>query len=183
MPGPRYGRTAVVLHWVIGLALIGQIAFGFLLDEIAPRGTPARTPTINLHKSFGLLLAVVIVARLLWRLRHVPPALPGTMAEWQRKAALLGHRTLYACMLLMPLSGYVASNFSKHGVRFFGTHLRAWGPDNPAVYALFNGVHIGTAYLFCALIVGHIAISLKHALVDNDEVFARMWPWARHPIR
>ena len=183
MPGPRYGRTAVVLHWVIGLALIGQIAFGFLLDEIAPRGTSARTPTINLHKSFGLLLAVVIVARLLWRLRHVPPALPGTMAEWQRKAALLGHRTLYACMLLMPLSGYVASNFSKHGVRFFGTHLRAWGPDNPAVYAVFNGVHIGTAYLFCALIVGHIAISLKHALVDHDEVFARMWPWARHPIR
>lgn len=181
MPGPRYGRTAVVLHWVIGLALIAQIAFGFLLDEIAPRGTPARTPTINLHKSFGLVLAVVIVARLLWRLRHAPPALPGTMPEWQRKAALVGHRTLYACMLLMPLSGYVASNFSKHGVRFFGTHLRAWGPDNPAVYAFFNGVHIGTAYLFCALIVGHVAVSLKHAWVDHDEVFGRMWPWPRHP--
>jgi len=178
----RYGRTAAVLHWIIGIALIGQIAFGFLLDEIAPRGTPGRTPTINLHKSFGLVLAIVIVARLLWRLRHAPPALPVSMAEWQRKAALLGHRALYACMLLMPASGYLASNFSKHGVRFFGTHLRAWGPDNPAVYAFFNGVHIVTAYLFCALIVGHIAISLKHALIDHDKVFSRMWPWPRRPI-
>ena len=181
MPAPRYGRTAVVLHWVIGLALLAQIAFGFLLDEIAPRGTPARTPTINLHKSFGLVLAVAIVARLLWRLRQVPPALPGTLPEWQRRAALFGHRTLYACMLLMPASGYVASNFSKHGVRFFGTHLRAWGPDIPALYAFFNGVHIGTAYLFCALIVGHVAISLKHAWIDHDEVFARMWPSTRRP--
>ncbi|MEO6747517.1 MAG: cytochrome b [Caldimonas sp.] len=178
----RYGRTAAALHWVIGIALTGQIVFGFLLDEIAPRGTPGRTPTINLHKSFGLVLALVIVARLLWRLRHAPPALPLSMAEWQRKAARLGHRALYACMLLMPASGYVASNFSKHGVRFFGTHLKAWGPDNPAVYAFFNGVHIGTAYLFCVLIVGHIAISLKHALIDHDDVFGRMWPWTRHPI-
>ena len=79
MPGARYGRTAVVLHWVIGFALIAQIAFGFLLDEIAPRGTPARTATINLHKSFGIVLALVIVARLPWRLRHAPPALPATM--------------------------------------------------------------------------------------------------------
>ena len=182
MSAPRYGRTAVVLHWVIGVGLLAQIAFGFLLDEIAPRGTPGRTPTINLHKSFGLVLAIVIVARLLWRLRHAPPALPVSMAEWQRKAALLGHRALYACMLLMPASGYLASNFSKHGVRFFGTHLRPWGPDNPAVYAFFNGVHIVTAYLFCALIVGHIAISLKHALIDHDKVFSRMWPWPRRPI-
>ena len=64
MPGARYGWPAVAFHWVIGLALLAQIAFGFLLDEIAPRGTPARTAMINLHKSFGLILAVVIVARL-----------------------------------------------------------------------------------------------------------------------
>jgi cytochrome b561 len=181
MPGARYGWPAVAFHWVIGFALIAQIAFGFLLDEIAPRGTPARTATINLHKSFGLILAVVIVVRLVWRLRHAPPALPVTMPEWQRKAALIGHRALYACMLLMPAAGYVASNFSKHGVRFFGQHLRPWGPDNPAVYAFFNGVHIGAAYLFSVLIVGHIAVSLKHALIDHDEVFGRMWPWTRHP--
>jgi cytochrome b561 len=179
---PHYGRTAVVLHWITAFALFGQIAFGFLLDEIAPRGTPARTGTINLHKSFGLVLALVIVSRLLWRLSHPPPSLPLTLPDWQRRAAPIGHRALYACMLVMPASGYIASNFSKHGIKLFGFPLAPWGPDNPAVYAFFNGVHIGTAYLFCILIVGHIAMAMKHALIDRDDIFGRIWPRPRHPI-
>jgi len=36
----RYDAVAVALHWLIGVALLAQISFGFLLDEIAPRGTP-----------------------------------------------------------------------------------------------------------------------------------------------
>jgi cytochrome b561 len=44
----RYDRVAIVLHWLIGIALLGQITFGFLLDEIAPRGTPERSGVINL---------------------------------------------------------------------------------------------------------------------------------------
>jgi len=174
--GARYGAVAILLHWILGLALLAQIAFGFLLDDIAPRGTVARSATINLHKSIGLVLGVVILARLCWRWLHAPPALPVAMPAWQRRAALIGHRALYVCMLAMPLSGYIASNFSRHGVKLFGVPLAPWGPDEPSVYAFFNGVHVGTAFLFCVLIAGHVVFALKHALIDHDEVFARMWP-------
>ncbi|MDN3920781.1 cytochrome b [Roseateles violae] len=175
-PPLRYDRVARALHWLIGLALLAQIAFGFLLDEIAPRGTPARGAVINLHKSIGLVLALAIVLRLAWRLRHRPPPWPAAMPAWQQRAAAWGHRGLYLCMLAMPLSGYLASNFSKHGVRFFGLALRPWGPDLPAVYGLFNGLHIATAWLFLALIAGHVLAALKHAWIDRDGVFARMGP-------
>ena len=47
----RYDAAAVTLHWLIRLALLAQIAFGFTLDDLAPRGTPARSGIINLHKS------------------------------------------------------------------------------------------------------------------------------------
>jgi cytochrome b561 len=174
----RYGRVASALHWLIGIALLGQVTFGFLLDEIAPRGTPARGSVINLHKSFGIVLGLLIVLRLLWRLKHRPPAWPADMPAWQRRAAHLGHAALYGCMLVLPLSGYIASNFSKHGVKFFGIALRPWGPDLPAVYNAFNLLHVVTGFVFAALIVGHIAAALKHALVDRDAVFARIWPWA-----
>ncbi len=174
----RYTRVAIALHWLIGLALLAQIAFGFLLDDLAPRGTPARAATINLHKSVGIVLFVLIAARLLWRLRHAPPAWPASMPAWQHGAARFGHRTLYACMVVAPLAGYVASNFSKHGVRFFGARLAPWGPDLPRVYDALNGLHVATAWLLTALIAGHIAVSLKHALIDRDEVFSRMWPGA-----
>jgi cytochrome b561 len=170
----RYTRTAIVLHWLLGLALLAQIAFGFLLDEIAPRGTPARSGVVNLHKSCGIVLAVVIGARLFWRLSHAPPPWPAGMSQAERRAAKWVHGALYACMALMPLSGYVASNFSKFGVVFFGHALPPWAPALPHVYALLNGLHIGTAYLFSVLIAGHILAALKHVLIDHDNMFSRM---------
>lgn len=158
----KYDPVAFALHWVIGFALILQIAFGFLLDDLAPRGTPARAGVINLHKSVGLVLLALIVARIAWRLLHRPPAWPHGMPRWQQRAATWGHRALYACMLAMPLSGYIASNFAKHGVKFFGIALAPWGPDVPAVYRFFNAMHDATAFVFAALIAGHIAAALWH---------------------
>lgn len=172
----RYTRTAVWMHWLIGLAILAQIGFGFLLDEIAPRNTPLRTGVVNLHKSFGVSLGILVALRLLWRIWHRPPAWPAAMKTTERRAALIVHRTLYACMVLMPLSGYVASNFSKYGVKFFGIALKPWGPELPQAYAFFNSLHIATAYVFCALIAGHVLAALKHAFVDRDEVFSRMLP-------
>ncbi|MEO5696864.1 MAG: cytochrome b [Burkholderiaceae bacterium] len=174
----RYGRVAIALHWLIGLALLGQITFGFLLDDIAPRNTPPRAFVINLHKSFGIVLGLLIVARLVWRLTHRPPDWPAALPHWERQAARLGHWALYACMIVMPVSGYVGSNFSKYGVKFFGIAFAPWGSESPALYAFFNGTHVATAWIFTALIVGHIGVALKHSLVDRNGVFSRMWPGA-----
>ena len=170
----RYDRVAASLHWLIALWLIAQIVFGFLLDGLAPRGTPARGLFINLHKSSGMVLFVLIALRLWWRLRHAPPALPSNISAAQQRLAAIGHWALYACMLVMPLSGYIASNFSKHGVKFFGLALKPWGPDLPAVYGVFNQVHNATAWLFTALIVGHVAMALKHHTIDKDGLLSRM---------
>lgn len=172
-----YDPVAIAFHWLIGVALIGQIVFGVLLDELAPRGTPARGAIINLHKSTGIVLGLLIVARLAWRLTHRPPGWDlRLMSEWQQRAARVGHRALYTCMLVMPLSGYLGSNFSARGIRFFGHSWPAWGPDLPAVSNLFNGVHIVTGWLFGVLIIGHVLIAAKHALINRDGVFGRIWP-------
>lgn len=166
------------MHWLIGTVLIGQISFGILLDDLAPRGTPSRGAIINLHKSVGIVLGVLILLRLLWRLMHVAPAWPSTLSAWQRRAAQLGHIALYVCMIVMPLSGYTASNFSKHGVKFFGMALRPWGGDLPAVYNVLNTLHVVTAWVFTGLIVGHVVMALKHALIDHEDVFKRISLWA-----
>ncbi|MDM0113116.1 cytochrome b [Variovorax sp. J22R133] len=170
----KYTRTAIVLHWLLAIGLLSQITFGFFLDEIAPRNTPARAGVINLHKSCGMVLGMLIMLRLVWRFRHAPPPWPATMLMGERRAATIGHWLLYGCMVVMPLSGYVASNFSKFGVVFFGVHLEPWAPTLPKVYAIFNGVHVVTAFIFTALIVGHIVVALRHAWVQRDGIFSRM---------
>jgi cytochrome b561 len=146
----RYDRAAIALHWVIAFGITGADRFGFLLDNIAPRNRPARGGVIDLYKSFGIVLGVAILA---WRLANAQPAWPPSMPGWQQCAALLSHGALYACMVVMPLSGYVAPNFSKHEVRFFGSAQPPWRPDLRGGHGFLNGAHVAISRLFCARIV------------------------------
>lgn len=171
--GQRYTRVAIILHWLIGASLLAQIGFGWFLVSV-PRGSPLRSFYVNLHKSTGLTLAVLILVRILWRLTHAAPPLPSFMPRWERLAARASHTALYVCMLGMPLSGYIASNFSKYGVKLFNTVLLPpWGPNDPDVYAVFNTTHVVLSYVFVALILIHILAAVQHA-IRRDGVFVRM---------
>lgn len=172
----RYTRTAMLLHWLVALLLLGQFAFGWYLQDI-PRGVPARGYFVNLHKSTGLLIGLLILVRLGWRLTHTPPPLPAFVPRWQQQAALVTHYLLYVFMLVMPLSGYLASNFSKFGINFFNTFkLAPWGIESKPLYAIFNQTHIVSSWLLLALVLVHVLAALKHLLVDRDTVFSRMLP-------
>jgi cytochrome b561 len=178
----RYSRTAMALHWLVALFLLGQFAFGWYLEGI-PRGVPARGYFVNLHKSTGLLIGVLILVRLGWRLTHTPPPLPDSLPRWQRRAATASHYLLYVFMVVMPLSGYLASNFSKFGVEFFNViKLAPWGIENKLVYTIFNQTHIVSSWLLLALVLVHVFAALKHLLFDHDSVFSRMLP-PRFPAR
>jgi cytochrome b561 len=175
----RYTRTAIALHWIVAAVILFQIGYGWYLTGI-PRGVPARSVVVNLHKSIGVTVGLLIFLRLAWRATHPAPAFPPTMHAWEARFAPWVHRALYVCMLVMPLSGYAASNFSKYGIRYFGLVLLApWGVDSKPVYAVLNSIHVATSYVFVALIAGHVLAALKHALVDRDAVMERMWPRRR----
>jgi len=170
-----YSRTAILLHWALAVLILSQIAFGWYLEEI-PRGTPARSIYVNFHKSIGMVLGLLILFRSYWRLTHRAPELPASQPAWERTAARVSHWALYACMLIMPLSGYIASNFSKWGVNFFNAvKLPPWGVESEAVYNVLNTTHIVTSYVFVTLIVIHVLAALRHVML-RDGVFNRMWP-------
>lgn len=171
----RYDRTARVLHWLVALLLLGQLIFGWWMGEV-PRNTPLRGYVVNLHKSMGLVIGLLVVLRVVWRLRHPAPPWPGTstMPAWQRRLAGITHVLLYVVMLLVPLAGYVASNFSKFGVKFFNlVLLPPWGSDDKQIYTLFNQTHKVAVVLLVALLAAHVGAALMHAL-RRDGVFARI---------
>lgn len=169
----RYGRTARVLHWLIAIFLLAQCAFGFWLGDV-PRNTPERAYFINLHKSIGLLIGVLILLRVFWRLRHLAPQLPLAMLRWQQRLAASSHHVMYLFMLVLPLSGYLASNFSKHGVKFFNiVMLSPWGPDDKLLYRVFNQAHKVGAVLLLALISLHVLAAFWHVW-RRDGIFSRI---------
>ncbi len=170
----RYDRTARVLHWLIAILLLGQFVFGWWLGDIA-RSTPARSYFVNLHKSTGLVIGLLILMRVYWRLRHPPPPPLAVLVPWQQRLAATTHHLLYVCMVVMPLSGYLASNFSRHGVKLFNAiTLPPWGPDDKLLYAVFNQAHKVTAVLLLALVMLHVLAALRHGL-RRDGIFSRIW--------
>ena len=69
----RYTKTAVVLHWTIAVIVVGQFAWGWLMQEI-PKSPPGlRADAFNFHKSIGLCLLALMLFRLGWRIAHSPP--------------------------------------------------------------------------------------------------------------
>jgi len=172
----RYDNVTIALHWAIAAAFIGEIVLGIYLGGV-PRGTPARAYWVGLHKSIGLTVGVAAIALLARRFIVRPPELPDTLPAWERTAALVGHALLYGSMIGIPLSGYIASNFSRFGIKYFGLfELKPWGPDDKQVYAPFNGIHDWLAWTAMVIVAIHIAAALKHALFDRDRVLQRMVP-------
>lgn len=172
----RYSTPAIVLHWIIAILVFTLIGLGLYMTDI-PRGTPERAFFYNLHKSIGVTTALIVLVRLWWRIKNPPPPLPVTMPGWQQQASRVSHALLYMCLILMPLSGFAASQFTKFGVTYFGLFkIPPMGPENKVIYELLQGIHEVTAGLLMALLAVHIAAALKHLVVDRDGVFQRMLP-------
>jgi cytochrome b561 len=170
----RYGRVAVALHWAIALLALFQIGLGWWMLDI-PKSPPGlRAGWFNVHKSIGITIGLLMLARLGWRLRHAPPPLPAALPRWQARAARLSHRLLYAALIVQPVVGYLGSSFTRYPVKYFGVTLPHWGWDAPALKQLCSNVHFALACLITALVALHIAAALRH-LLAHDGIFQRMW--------
>lgn len=174
----RYALSAIALHWLLVMLVFVLYGLGWYMVGI-PKGTPPVAYFYNLHKSIGLVAAVPIVWLICWRATHDVPALPATMPIWQIKATEASHVLFYVCLVVMTLSGFIESNFTKYGIKFFGYQLPVLGWEDKTFYYLFNRIHVFTSYLFAALIAVHVAAALQHLLLEKDGVFQRMLPSKR----
>ena len=172
----RYSTPAIALHWIVAILVLAMIGLGLYMTDI-PRGTPERAFFFNLHKSIGVTTAILVLIRLWWRFRNPPPPLPSSVPAWQVQASKLSHALQYLCLILMPLSGFSASQFTKYGVTYFGLFKippMAW--ENKVIYDFLHGIHGVTAGFLITLVLIHVAAALKHLLFDRDRVFLRMLP-------
>src|SRR5579864_488254 len=102
-----WGSVARAFHWVIGLTIIGMLAFGWWMNHIPAR--PDRLFYRSIHADIGYLLLVLMVLRLVWRWINPVPAMPVDTPGWERVAARAGHIALYAVALLVIMLGWAHS--------------------------------------------------------------------------
>lgn len=172
----RYNNVAIFLHWLVVVLVLILIGLGLYMVDI-PRGTEERSFFYNLHKSIGLTTGIIVLVRLWWRKKHAPPALPPSMPSWQVTASRISHAALYTCLIMMPVAGFSASQFTKYGVTYFGLFkIPPMAEPNKLMYDILQGVHENTAYVLMFLIVVHVLAALVHLLVKKDGIFQRMIP-------
>lgn len=190
MTHSRYSSVAIALHWLIALIIVGNLTAGLLLDTFFnsadPRMKAAGSVIIGLHKSFGLTVIVLTVLLLLWRLTHVAPPLPDKMTPFERLLAKTTHGSLYALMLLLPLSGWamVSANLKRSPLQYFGAFDVPFLPvaQTKAFGGLTHDAHVWFGYAMIALIALHVVAALKHHYFYRDDVLTRMLPLIKQRI-
>jgi len=172
----RYTKTAMLLHWLIALLIVGSFALGVLMTDI-PGITPTKLKYFSWHKWLGVTILGLVCLRLLWRLGHAAPAYPAGMAAWQQKSVSGLHRLLYLLMLAIPLSGYFYSLAAGVPVVYLGLiPLPVLIAPDPELKMLLKTVHYALDMTLLIAVGLHLLAALKHHFIDRDGIFKRILP-------
>jgi cytochrome b561 len=117
---------------------------------------------------------VLVALRILWRATHRPDPLPPDVPAWQVRLSGLTQWLLYACIVVMPVTGFIGTMYGRDPGHFFGVPLPQIAVDRSMHRLLFQ-IHSTTVWVLVALVALHVLGALKHLLVDRDAVFQRMW--------
>lgn len=183
----RYPAVAILLHWLIAALILTQIVLAGRME--GPRG-PETFAMTQFHKSVGITILLLSLARLAWRLMNPPPPFPETLRPWERTLARISHVGFYVIMIGMPLTGWIMVSSSIYGrpTILYGVipwpnvpGLAGLAPDPKAVWHdAAEFLHHQIIKGFYVLLALHVAGALKHQLFSRDEpVLARMAPGAK----
>ncbi|QDL92193.1 cytochrome b [Paroceanicella profunda] len=177
-----WGWPARLLHWCIAALIVFMSGLGLYMTNAFPSGSMDSYPWYQLHKSWGFVVFVLLLVRILWRwLNRVTPELPAGMPLWERLAAHGAHWALYALMAAIPLSGWLmvsASPLQDMGVpnKVFGlfSFPDPFQPGDRAIEGFLKEVHETTWYLLLVVLALHVLGALKHHFISRDTVLRRM---------
>ena len=171
--GTTYDGVAIALHWTTAFLVIANFALAQVWDWFAK---PTKGLLEDTHMSFGVLLTLVIAARLVWRW------LPGHQvssieAGWMRIASKGTHYLMYLLLVAEAALGFAFRWGAGRPMAFFGTGIPPMiGEIARPLRRELREFHewIGWAIIILALL--HAAAALYHHYVLKDRVLRRMLP-------
>jgi cytochrome b561 len=177
----RYGPVAQVFHWLT----VVLIATAYL---VSPGGSEQRVYSIasdftrHIHETTGILIFVIVLARILWRTIDAAPEAP-PMEPWMKYSAKLAHLALYALLIALPVTAIAGAWLEGHALTLLG--VGNFGPILPLAHNIGQDVSyihtiLGNVIIWAAGI--HAAAALFHHFVLRDNVLSSMLPdWRRSP--
>ena len=176
----NYGTVAKTFHWLTALLIVGVIATGVTAHNLSisdPDSLALKTQLYSVHKTIGLTIFFTALFRIAWAVTQPKPGMIGGDKKAQAFMAELCHWTLYASLILVPLTGWMthAATEGFAPIKWpFGQEL-PFIPNDPALAERLAGAHLLFERVLVAAIFLHIAGALKHHVWDRDATLRRMW--------
>lgn len=171
-----YNATAKFLHWLIAMALVVQWVVGLTVDYFE---RPTKIALIGFHVTFGTIILVLVLARVVWRLKSGAPGLPKSVPALMRLASHGTQILFYLLLMIVPLAGLGWRLARGDGINFWLFTVPSPLTANKTIAHDFGQVHALAAYTLLGLAGLHILAALYHHYVRADGVLQRMLPSAR----
>jgi cytochrome b561 len=167
--------VTIIFHWITAILVATQWLGAQTIDWF-PRG-PLRVDARSMHIVCGLLLTVILLARVVWRLtkgRRLPAADRGIL----HVIAKATHWALYALIAAMVVAG-MALAWTRGDSIFNLFQIPAYDPGNRQLAEQVQDVHATIGWIIIAVAGLHALGALAHRYFWRDGVLGRMLPRGR----
>lgn len=170
----RYGHLSILIHWLVAITVYGMFALGLWMVTLSYYSDWYHKAP-DLHKSIGITLMLIMIARVVWRFISPPPPPLKSYSRLTRVAAVVAHISLYTLLFSILISGYLISTADGKAISLFGL------AEIPATFAagatqadLAGSIHLWLAWTVVIISLLHGLAALKHHFIDKDATLKRM---------
>ena len=170
----QWGWVAIGIHWITVIAVISLFSLGLWMVELTYYD-PWYKQAPFIHKSIGVLLFLLTLARLLWRYINITPVELNAHTAWEAYAARVSHALLYILLFSVMLSGYLISTADGREVEVFNLFsipASLYGIEKQEDIA--GEIHFALALVLISVSLIHALAAIKHHFFDKDSTLKRM---------
>lgn len=171
-----YPRPLQAIHWAVATLVTVQLAIAVVLGQL--RSLEYGQLVLSLHRQLGLVILLLIIARLVVARWHRPPEhSPGVLPAWQVHVASLVHRLFLGVLVMQPIVGMFVAWARGDTVSVLGVlQIPAPVELSDSTRERLTTVHTAVAILLFALCVLHVGAVVFNRIVRRASLIERMLP-------
>ncbi|PJI92165.1 cytochrome b561 [Yoonia maricola] len=175
-----YGTVTKTFHWLTALLILTVIPLGAIANRLPYETNEQlafKAQLFSFHKTLGVIIFVVALARIIWALTQTKPASLHPERKVETMLAELVHWLLYISLVAVPLTGWIhhAATEGFAPLLLPISQELPFVPNDESIANVFAGLHWVWSKIMIGAILLHIAGALKHHIIDKDTTLRRMW--------
>jgi cytochrome b561 len=171
----RYSAAAQLLHWTTVLLVV--VAYIASVGGSETRiYSSANDFSRSLHELLGMSVFALTLVRVCWRAIFPPPTSP-EMPAWMELGARLGHWTIYALLVLVPVTAILGAWLEGHPLTLLVLgNIQPLIPKSRQLGLVLANLHGWLADVLIWVAGLHAAAALYHHFWQRDTVLLSMLP-------